>query len=204
MPRIRTIKPDFWTDETVTACSLSARLLFIGLWNFADDDGRLEDAPRQIKMRIFPGDDFTADAIDGWLAELAGGGLIRRYAVDGRRYMQITGWHHQVINRRTPSKIPAPRDEDSVTPPAGTEGNGRNGGSPSEGSCEPSEEAPALDRKPARAPAWQRLRARCLAANGGDEALADALVDGFTRGEPDALTEARRLGVRGPPKKRGP
>src|SRR4030067_422184 len=36
-----------------------ARLLFIGLWNFADDYGNLERSSKQIKIRIFP-----ADAID--------------------------------------------------------------------------------------------------------------------------------------------
>lgn len=37
-----------------------ARLLFIGLWNFACDNGHLQDKPKQIKMRIFPGDDVNA------------------------------------------------------------------------------------------------------------------------------------------------
>ena len=32
MPRIRTIKPEFWTDEKIIELSLPARLLFIGLW----------------------------------------------------------------------------------------------------------------------------------------------------------------------------
>ncbi|KKK60207.1 hypothetical protein LCGC14_3026700, partial [marine sediment metagenome] len=39
MARIRTVKPDFWTSEDVAAVSRNARLLFIGLLNFADDVG---------------------------------------------------------------------------------------------------------------------------------------------------------------------
>ena len=32
MARIRTVKPEFWTDEKVVECSIPARLLFIGLF----------------------------------------------------------------------------------------------------------------------------------------------------------------------------
>lgn len=53
MARIRTVKPEFWTDEKVVECSISARLLFIGLFNFADDKGCLERSPKRIKMQVF-------------------------------------------------------------------------------------------------------------------------------------------------------
>jgi hypothetical protein len=41
MARIRTIKPEFWTDEKIVECSFEARLMFIGMFNFADDKGNL-------------------------------------------------------------------------------------------------------------------------------------------------------------------
>ena len=44
--RIRTIKPDFWTDAKVSKLTYLARLLFIGLWNVADDEGRFKSDPR--------------------------------------------------------------------------------------------------------------------------------------------------------------
>ena len=59
MARIRTVKPEFWTDEKVVECSIPARLLFIGLFNFANDMGCLERSPKRLKMQIFP-----ADALD--------------------------------------------------------------------------------------------------------------------------------------------
>ena len=39
MARIRTIKPQFWDDLKIGRLSRDARLLYIGLWNFADDLG---------------------------------------------------------------------------------------------------------------------------------------------------------------------
>ena len=39
MARIRSIKPEFFTSEAIAALQLSARLTFIGLWTYADDNG---------------------------------------------------------------------------------------------------------------------------------------------------------------------
>lgn len=58
MAKIRGIKPEYWTDEDIVELSIPARLLFIGLWNFACDNGHVDDKPKQIKMRIFPADDI--------------------------------------------------------------------------------------------------------------------------------------------------
>lgn len=116
MARIRTIKPEFWTHARVTECSVSARLLFIGLWNFADDHGRMKDEPKTIKMQVYPGDNLSAGDIDQMLGELSEHKLIIRYVIDGQRYIQIDGWHHQVINRANKSRIPpAPLTDDSVS-----------------------------------------------------------------------------------------
>ena len=40
MPRIRTLKPSFWSSPEAAAMTRDARLLTIGLMSFADDDGR--------------------------------------------------------------------------------------------------------------------------------------------------------------------
>lgn len=109
MARIRTIKPDFWSNEKVMACSREARLLFIGMWNFADDRGRLTDSARSIKAQILPGDDdIDSSNARRWLDELSSNELIRFYEAGDRAYIQITGWDHQRIDRPRPSKIPPP------------------------------------------------------------------------------------------------
>jgi hypothetical protein len=121
MARIRTIKPEFWTDDKVVQVSFPARLLFIGLWNFADDSGNLENSPVQIKMRILPADSVTVPPL---LQELIGVGLLREYAVNGKNYFNIPGFtSHQVINKPSKTRLPPPN---TTTPlPDGREGNGR-------------------------------------------------------------------------------
>jgi hypothetical protein len=115
MARIRSIKPDFWTSEQVMECSPIARLMFIGLWNFADDHGRLPCAPKTIKAQVFPADDIDAATIRRMVDELSANGLVRLYEVDGKEFLLITGWHHQKIDKRQPAKYPEPPKEQSST-----------------------------------------------------------------------------------------
>lgn len=133
MARIRTIKPDFWTDETLTECSLSARLLFIGTWNFADDRGNLEASAKQLKMKIFPADNIDCKPL---LQELITHGLLTEYSVSGVSYLNIKGFvKHQVINRPSKSNIPDVELNDNSVTTHGvlteyslTEGKGRDSG----------------------------------------------------------------------------
>jgi hypothetical protein len=112
MARIRTVKPEFWASEQIMSCSRDARLLFIGLFNFVDDAGRCPYAPKTIKAQVLPGDDDVS--LESWLDELSSNGLIRIYEVDKRKYLQITGWHHQKIDRPRASRYPGPLPDDST------------------------------------------------------------------------------------------
>lgn len=129
MARIRTIKPDFWTDEKLTECSMSARLLFIGMFNFADDNGNLPASAKKLKMQIFPADSLDCQPL---LNELIAHGVIMEYSVSGDKYLNICGFKkHQVINRPSSTSIPEPSNEDSVSAhvelPDGREGKGKEG-----------------------------------------------------------------------------
>jgi len=110
MARIRTIKPDFWTDEKLTECSISARLLFIGTWNFADDNGNLDRSAKQIKARVFPLEQLDCEPL---LQELIAQQLLIEYSYEDRLYLHIQGFNkHQLINR--PSKPTCPLFDDSL------------------------------------------------------------------------------------------
>jgi hypothetical protein len=85
MSRIRSIHPGLWTDEAFMGLSAYARLLYIGLWNEAFDDGVFEWKPLTIKARIFPVDSVDVPALLGELvqadciAERGKYGLIRNF-----------------------------------------------------------------------------------------------------------------------------
>jgi hypothetical protein len=99
MARIRSIKPDFWASEQVMDCSTTARLLFIGLWNFCDDDGNHSLNLKTIKAEIFPGDDIELDTVRRLLVELSENSLIVFYTFENKDFLHVTGWHHQKIEK---------------------------------------------------------------------------------------------------------
>lgn len=86
MARIRSIHPGLWTDEAFVTCSPLARLLFIGLWNEADDQGVFEWKPTMLKMRLLPVDNVD---VPGLLSELGDANAIEHFMVDERRYGAI-------------------------------------------------------------------------------------------------------------------
>jgi hypothetical protein len=105
--RIRTIKPEFWTSDQIVECSFDTRLLFIGIWNFADDGGIAPHANKSLKMKIFPGEQFTSTDIQRMIDELAANELIQLFEVEYAQYIRVRGWKHQKIDR--PSfKFPQP------------------------------------------------------------------------------------------------
>lgn len=83
MSRIRSIHPGLWTDEAFMSLSAYARLLFIGLWNEAFDDGAFEWKPLTLKAKLFPVD--TVD-VRSLLAELVVAGCIREGGGTGKQY----------------------------------------------------------------------------------------------------------------------
>jgi hypothetical protein len=130
MARIRSIKPEFWTDEKIVKLSPLARLLFIGLWNFADDEGRMKFSPVTIKLQILP---LETSALSEEFGELRREGLIITYEAEGSQYLQVTNFsEHQKVDKRTPSKLPRP-PSNSPEPPRtspldqGREGKGMEG-----------------------------------------------------------------------------
>lgn len=110
MARIRSIKPEFWTAEQIMECSPMARLLFVGMWNFCDDGGNHPAAFKTLKAEVFPGDDITVAEIQGLVGELIANDLVVEYEAYGKRYLHVTGWHHQKIERPN-YKHPKPRSD---------------------------------------------------------------------------------------------
>lgn len=114
MARIRSVKPEFWTDEDLADLSRDARLLYIGLWNISDEHGRLRGEPRYIKGQLFPyDDDLTRDGVDALVDELAGIGKVIRYQAKGSSYLFLPTLHkHQRLDTaKVPSRLPAPASE---------------------------------------------------------------------------------------------
>ncbi len=110
MSRIRTIKPEFFTSESIVFLSPLARLLYVALWCEADRDGRLKWKVGSIKMRYFPAESCDIKQV---CDELVAAGLVVPYEVDGSFFAVIPTFRkHQAINvRESKSVIPPPPDD---------------------------------------------------------------------------------------------
>lgn len=114
MPRRRTLSPEFFSDEDLATLPFEARLLYAGLWCYADKEGRLEDRPRYLKAMLFPYDRVDVEKLLSLLAnpQLSGRSekvFIRRYQVEGRQLIDIPEFckhqhpHHTEANSRYPA-----------------------------------------------------------------------------------------------------
>lgn len=109
MARIRTIKPEAFTSESLSEVSVEAERSFFGLLTQADDRGRHRDNAAVIAGQLWPlRPEHTAVHVEGDLEQLHRAGLLCRYAgCDGKRYLHIPTWdHHQKINKPSESRLP--------------------------------------------------------------------------------------------------
>jgi len=110
MARIRNFKPTFWSDKRVRSVSRDARLFWLGLWTYADDNGRVLIEPAVIKGQVFPSD----DDVDVWAltVELTEGGLIGLYEAGSEIYALIPTFRaHQNISHPSKWSYPEPPDD---------------------------------------------------------------------------------------------
>lgn len=131
MARIRSIKPEFYTDGDVMDMSPSARLMFIGTWNFAMCDfGHVPDDARRLKMQILPADEVMLQLVDDvWtvqpidaevlLEEIIASGRIDRIEVGGRSFLHIRRFtdHQKTEKRWSPRCAACQASQELAGPP---------------------------------------------------------------------------------------
>ena len=106
MPRIRTIKPGFHSDEELSKLSVETHYFASGLLNYADDFGYFNANPGLIQGQIFPLRKFV-QAIADMLDQLAELGWIQLGSTpDGKRWGWVVKFNeHQKISHQTASRI---------------------------------------------------------------------------------------------------
>jgi uncharacterized phage protein (TIGR02220 family) len=106
------IDPNFWQSEDVSKLTIRQRLLLIGLFSNADDEGKLRGNPAFIRSIVFPYEDFTSKEIETDLEAIESIGTIKIYEVNGSRYIKLKNWRKfQRVEKPQPSMIPDPDDE---------------------------------------------------------------------------------------------
>lgn len=108
MSRSRNIKPGFFKNEVLAELCPEFRLLFVGLWTYADREGRFEYRPRRIRAEILPYDDSVS--VEDGIAALADSGFLEIYEVSGQILGQIKNWakHQNPHHKEIGSTLPGP------------------------------------------------------------------------------------------------
>jgi hypothetical protein len=103
------IHSELWQSESIGKLTRDQRLLFIGLFSNADDQGRLRAHPAVVRSLVFPYDDISLDQISADLQALNDGEFITLYEADDKRLLQVVNWwDYQRPQWAYPSCQPAP------------------------------------------------------------------------------------------------
>lgn len=115
MPRIRTFKPEFFRSPDTAKASPLARLLYMAMWSWANDEGIGETNLYGLLGFAFPDDDeLTVKDLQRLLKEVRGSFGVLFYEHHGRFYYSIPSWDsHQKTERRAAGRNPRPDDPDS-------------------------------------------------------------------------------------------
>jgi len=112
VPRIRSIKPEFFTSEAIAAQPLSARLTFIGLWTYVDDNGVGLDNELLITAAIWPLERDNLETLARTredIASLSRACLVSRYRDSRKSYLYVTSWdEHQKVDHPRKPRYPRP------------------------------------------------------------------------------------------------
>lgn len=112
MARRRMIDPNIWQSEDFAYLSILARLIFIGLFSNADDEGKGRAKPVYVKSVIFPYDeDVRVADIEKALSEISSKMSVTLYSHNGNAYYKMNNWKiWQRVDKPQKSKIPEPDD----------------------------------------------------------------------------------------------
>lgn len=108
MARKRMIDPNIWQSEDFSKLSTLGKLVFIGLFSLADDEGRGRCNPVYLKSTLFPYEEGIRSAdIDKTLSEISSNMSVIFYSCDGSNYYSLYNWNvWQKIDRPSQSKLP--------------------------------------------------------------------------------------------------
>jgi len=86
-----------------------ARLLYTWIIPHLDDWGRTDGNSQGIKLQVMPGSDKTVEEFEKALQEMNDVGLIDRYEVEGKMYIQYTNFdeYQWGLKKSGKSKIPS-------------------------------------------------------------------------------------------------
>jgi hypothetical protein len=99
------VKPDFWDSADTARANLRTRLLYIAMWNWADDYGIGDGHPGRIITFAFPNDDIAAADYPRLLADVSDAFGVVFFDHLERPYYTVPAWDkHQRTEKKAKPK----------------------------------------------------------------------------------------------------
>lgn len=178
-----------WTDsDRVNALSAEAERFFTRLIMKADDFGRyFADGPR-LKAYLFPliSSISETDCLR-WLAECEAAGLVHRYEVAGKKYLEVVRFGQRLRNMRNTHPAPPGKAGEYGHPPQLAASRGE---SPPESESESESETESETNRIGN----ESERGACELPEGASIKIQDNVLDDLTSSDPE-VTPARTGGV---------
>ena len=116
----RILKESICTNEQIDSLTAFEETVFYRLIVNCDDFGRFDGRISVLKGRMFPlkEEKLKLYTLEKAMKSLVRVGLVELYKVEGRPYLQLTGWKRNQQIRAKFSKFPAPEDADTEEMPA--------------------------------------------------------------------------------------
>lgn len=98
---------EFWLDEKIGSLPPEARLLYIGTWSIADDNGVLRGNPAYIRSQLFAYDEeVTAADVRRWIELLTAERMLVPFTHRGEHYLLVRRFRdHQKIDARYATEL---------------------------------------------------------------------------------------------------
>lgn len=98
---------EFWLDEKIGSLPPEARLLYIGTWSLADDNGVLRGNPAYIRSQLFAYDEeVTAADVRRWIELLTAERMLVPFTHRGEHYLLVRRFRdHQKIDARYATEL---------------------------------------------------------------------------------------------------
>jgi hypothetical protein len=117
MARKRMIDPSIWRCEQFFSLTYRQRVLYIGLFSNADDEGRQKASLKLVRRDIFGLDEISLSEVEADLSAIAKTGLIKWWIskTDGQPYILHPNWDdYQKVDNPQPSRCPVYQGEPLV------------------------------------------------------------------------------------------
>ena len=110
----RLLRDSICVSDTVDKLTWLEEVFFYRLIVNCDDFGRCDGRAAIIKARLFPLKNITVSDIEKTLSKLSAVGLVYRYVVNDKPYLQLVTWEKYQQIRNKKSKYPAPEEGDAI------------------------------------------------------------------------------------------